>query len=102
MRGAWPFSNLLNELNQGMAPDAKNVKPVIEYLNNFWFDLDVHTTALRKAVVDLVGVERLVHGTNFGGAYDFGDPAEGLGLSDEDSEKIRSINAMELLNLSTR
>lgn len=89
----------LNELNRGMAPDAKNQKSLIEYMSNFWFDLDVHTTALRKAVVDLVGVDRLVHGTNFGGAYDFGDPADGLGLSVADSEKIRSTNAIELLKL---
>ncbi|TFH67735.1 amidohydrolase [Gammaproteobacteria bacterium LSUCC0057] len=90
----------LNELNRGMAPDALNEKPLVDYLANFWFDLDVHSVALRRAVVDLVGVDRLLHGTNFGGAYDFGDPAAGLGLTEQQSEKIRSGNALALLNLA--
>lgn len=89
----------LNDLNKSMAPDSRNEKPLIEYLPNFWFDLDVHTPALRKAVIDIVGVDRIVHGTNFGGAYYFGDATEGLGLSQSDSEKIRRSNAMGLLKL---
>jgi len=86
-------------LNKGMAPDSKNQKPLEEYLGNFWFDLDVHTVALRKAIVDMVDIKRIVHGTNFGGAYDFGDPTVGLGVSDTDRELIRSGNAIKLLKL---
>ena len=82
-----------------MAPDARNKKSVIEYMDNFWFDLDVHTSSLRKAVIDIVGVDRIVHGTNFGGAYDFGDPTEGLELSDADTAKIHYENATSLLSL---
>jgi aminocarboxymuconate-semialdehyde decarboxylase len=91
----------LSELNKGMAPDARNKKPVMDYMPNFWFDLDVHSPALRRGVLEVVGVDRLVHGTNFGGAYDNGDPTLGLGLNAADSEKVRSGNAIELLNLST-
>jgi aminocarboxymuconate-semialdehyde decarboxylase len=91
----------LSELNKGMAPDARNKKPVLDYMPNFWFDLDVHSPALRRGVLEVVGVDRLVHGTNFGGAYDNGDPTLGLGLNAADSEKVRSGNAIELLNLST-
>ena len=45
------------------------------------------------------GVDRLVYGTNFGGAYGNGDLTAGMGLNEVDREKIRSGNAIELLNL---
>jgi aminocarboxymuconate-semialdehyde decarboxylase len=44
-------------------------------------------------------VDRLVYGTNFGGAYAHGDLTANLDLSDEDREKIRSGNAIQLLKL---
>jgi aminocarboxymuconate-semialdehyde decarboxylase len=91
----------LEELNKGMAMDARNRKPVSEYLRNFWFDIDVHAPALRRAVCEVVGVDRCVVGTNFGGAYDNGDLTAGLGLSEADREKIRSGNAIELLKLQS-
>ena len=89
----------LEELNKGMAMDARNQRPVAEYLRNFWFDLDVHAPALRRAVAEVVGVDRCVVGTNFGGAYDNGDLTAGIGLSDAEREQIRSGNAIELLKL---
>ena len=76
----------LADLNHSMAPDARNKRPLMEYLPNFWFDLDVHAVGLRRGVLEVVGVDRLVHGTNFGGAYDHGDPTAGLGRSAEDKE----------------
>jgi len=89
----------LAELNKGMAPDARNKRPLMDYLPNFYFDLDVHSPALRRGVLEVVGVDRLLYGTNFGGAYDNGDPTEGLGLNGADREKIRSGNAIALLKL---
>ena len=44
-------------------------------------------------------MDRLVYGTNFGGAYDHGDLTAGLGLNDGEREKIRSGNAIQLLKL---
>jgi len=90
----------LSELNQGMAPDARNKRKLLDYMPNFYFDLDVHSPALRRGVVEVVGTDNLVHGTNFGGAYDNGDPTAGLGLADAEAEKIRSGNALRLLKLS--
>ncbi len=90
----------LDELNRSMAPDARNKRRLSEYMPNFWFDLDVHVPALRRAVCEVVGVDRCVVGTNFGGAYDNGDLTAGLGLADDEREKIRSGNAIELLKLS--
>lgn len=89
----------LADLNRAMAPDTRNQRPLMDYLPNFWFDLDVHSLGLRRAVLEIVGVDRLMHGTNFGGAYANGDPTAGLGLSATDSEKIRSGNAIALLGL---
>jgi len=89
----------LAELNKSMAPDARNKRPLMDYLPNFWFDLDVHHPALRRAVVEVVGADQILYGTNFGGAYDNGDLTAGLGLSDADVAKIRSGNARRLLKL---
>ncbi len=89
----------LSELNRAMAPDSRNQRPLMDYLQNFYFDLDVHAPGLRRGVAEVVGAERLLYGTNFGGAYDHGDLTEGIGLSAEDRERIRSGNAIELLKL---
>jgi len=66
---------------------------------NFYFDLDVHAPGLRRGVAEVVGADRLLYGTNFGGAYDHGDLTHGLGLSEDERERIRSGNAIELLKL---
>ena len=61
----------LSDLNRVMAPDARNQRPLMDYMKNFYFDLDVHHPALRRAVVEVVGADNLLYGTNFGGAYDY-------------------------------
>jgi aminocarboxymuconate-semialdehyde decarboxylase len=90
----------LADLSHVMAPDARNQKPFMDYMSNFWFDLDLHHPALRRAVAEVVGADQLVYGTNFGGAYQHGDLTAGLGLSEADQEKIRSGNAIRLLKLA--
>jgi aminocarboxymuconate-semialdehyde decarboxylase len=72
----------------------------MDYMKNFYFDLDVHHPALRRAVVEVVGADNLLYGTNFGGAYDYGDLTDGIDLSDGDRDKIRSGNAIKLLKLA--
>jgi aminocarboxymuconate-semialdehyde decarboxylase len=86
--------------NKTMAPDSKNAKPIYEYMPNFWFDPLVEQAPMRRAIVDVIGVDRLLYGDNFGGAdsIDF-DLTEGIGLSEADREKIRSGNAKKLLKL---
>jgi aminocarboxymuconate-semialdehyde decarboxylase len=90
----------LHDLNRVMGPDSRNKRPLMEYMPNFYFDLDVHHPALRRGVAEVVGVDNLVYGTNFGGAYDHGDLTAGIGLSDADREKVRSGNAIRLLKLN--
>jgi predicted TIM-barrel fold metal-dependent hydrolase len=82
---------------------AKNQKPMAEYLENFYFDPLVHNIAMRRAVVELVGVDHLLYGSNFGGYEGIGgDLTEDLDLSEGDREKIRSGNAIPLLGFDRR
>ena len=90
----------LHDLNRAMAPDSRNKRPLMDYMPNFYFDLDVHHPALRRGVAEVVGVDNLVYGTNFGGAYEHGDLTAGIGLTDTEREKIRSGNAIKLLKLA--
>lgn len=90
----------LNDLNEFMATDRRNKRSLIEYMGNFYFDLDVHAHSLRRAIVDLVGVDNLLYGSNFGGGYANGNQTADIGLSAADQEKIRSGNALELFKLA--
>jgi predicted TIM-barrel fold metal-dependent hydrolase len=79
--------------------DRKNRQPLREYMPNFWFDPLVHSLSMRKAIVDVIGVDRLVYGDNFGGSDGVReDLTDNLGLSPEDTEKIRSGNALSLIS----
>ena len=58
---------------------------------------------MRRAMLELLGVERFVYGSNFGGSdqIEF-DLTDGIGLSESEREAIKSGNAIELLNLQDR
>jgi aminocarboxymuconate-semialdehyde decarboxylase len=89
--------------NETMAPDSVNKKPFLEYMDSFYFDPQLPNVKMRRAMVETIGVDRLVVGTNFMGSdqIDF-DLTEGIGLSEDDREKIRSGNAINLLKLHDR
>lgn len=89
--------------NETMCPDSMNQKPFLDYMGSFWFDPQLHNRSLRRGMVDVIGVDRLVYGTNFMGSdqIDF-DLTDGIGLSDEDREKIKSGNTIQLLKLQER
>jgi aminocarboxymuconate-semialdehyde decarboxylase len=93
----------LVEMDSTMAPDSVNERPLRDYLANIWFDPQIHNPAMRKAMVDVIGADQLVYGSNFMGSdqIDF-DLTDGIGLSGEDREKIRSGNAIKLLKLQDR
>ena len=97
--GFVPFQlRRMNETNKTMVPDSKNQKAVIDYLPNFYFDLDLHSRAMRQAMIEDIGPDRLLYGTNFGGAdRHHGDLCDDLGLSDADKAKIHSENALSLM-----
>jgi aminocarboxymuconate-semialdehyde decarboxylase len=104
--GFFPYHlGRLEQTNLTMVPDARNERPVADYLENFYFDPDIHDPVMRRALVERIGVDRFVYGDNFGGADNFdGDLTDDIGLSEEDREKIRTGNALKLLkrlNLTT-
>tara|TARA_Y100001001_G_scaffold44512_1_gene39565 strand:- start:16331 stop:17416 length:1086 start_codon:yes stop_codon:yes gene_type:complete len=77
-----------------------NKKPFREYLRNFYFDVELHEVPMRQALVDVIGADRVLYGSNFGGSDAVRhDLTDGLSLSDEDMQKIRWKNACELLHL---
>lgn len=99
--GFVPFQlGRFNATNKTMAPDSKNKKDLIEYNPHFYYDLDIHSPIMRRAIIDEVGVDQMLYGDNFSGSdtHD-GDLTDGLGLSPADQEKIRSENAKPLLKL---
>jgi predicted TIM-barrel fold metal-dependent hydrolase len=79
---------------------SRNKRPVLDYLKNFYFDVELHEVPMRQAVVDVMGADRILYGSNFGGSDAVRhDLTHGLKLSAEDLDKIRWKNACELLHL---
>lgn len=77
-----------------------NKKPVLDYMKNFWFDVELHELPMRQALVEVIGADRLVYGSNFGGSDAVrSDLTDGLKISDSDLQKIRFRNACDLLKL---
>ncbi|MDQ1695785.1 MAG: hypothetical protein QOJ03_1138 [Frankiaceae bacterium] len=99
--GFVPFQlGRFNMTNKTMAPDSRNKKDLIEYNPHFFYDLDIHSPYMRRAIIDEVGVEQVVYGDNFSGSdVHEGDLTDGLGLSETDREKIRSENAIPMLRI---
>lgn len=99
--GFVPFQlGRFNLTNKTMAPDSKNKKDLIEYNSNFFYDLDIHSPHMRRAIIEEVGVEQVLYGDNFSGAdVHEGDLTDGLGLSEADREKIRYRTALPMLKL---
>ncbi|WP_235943680.1 amidohydrolase family protein, partial [Zoogloea dura] len=77
-----------------------NKKPVLDYLKNFYFDVELHELPMRQALIDVIGADRILYGSNFGGSDAVRhDLTDGLRLSDDDLQRIRWSNACELLHL---
>jgi aminocarboxymuconate-semialdehyde decarboxylase len=82
-------------------PGVKAKRPIRDYLSNFYFDLLVHDLKARRFLVDSIGVDNLVFGSNFGSpqdSCDFGFLDE-LGLDAPSYEKIAGGNAAAMFNL---
>jgi aminocarboxymuconate-semialdehyde decarboxylase len=93
------FAENLKTLGYG----AVNEKPLEEYFPRFVFDPMIHNPTMRRAMVDVIGIDRLVYGSNFGGSDGIEwDLTEGIGLSHEERERIKGGNAIKLLKLENR
>ena len=86
-----------------MEPDVRGKKPPSEYLDQFFFDIQLHDLSARQFLYDWAGPDRLVVGDNFGGW----DAADGFAMLDEldlpadAKRKIESENAIRLFRLET-
>ena len=55
---------------------------------------------MRRAIIEIIGADRLLYGDNFGGMDSVReDLTDGVGLSQDDREKIRWKNAAKLLKI---
>jgi len=81
--------------------DVKCKRPVREYMKNFWFDLELESRAMRRALVEDIGVSQIVYGDNFPGTDGIWehDLVGDLGLSETDQAAILGGNAAKLLRL---
>lgn len=84
--------------------DLKKVIPQrpSEYLKKLYFDAIVHSVAALQYLVDVVGADRVVIGTDYPmamGDFESVSKVRQLDLADADREKILSGNAARALNL---
>lgn len=84
-------------------PNVKNKHPLSYYMKNFWFDPLIHEMPMRQAVCEVIGADKLLYGSNFGGSDTIREVlTDGLRLSDEDKAKIECENALSLLKIKRR
>ena len=82
-------------------PGVKAKKPIRAYMDNFYFDLLVHDQKARHFLVDSIGADNLMFGSNFGSpadscGFDFLDD---LNLDQDSYDKIAGQNAAALFKL---
>lgn len=102
--GAFPFLFGRVQRGQQVIPDLANAaaRPVGEYLKRFYYDTITHSPEALKYLVDLVGADRVLLGSDycFNMGYDRPRQIVGqLGLSNADRERILFMNARNLLRL---
>jgi aminocarboxymuconate-semialdehyde decarboxylase len=102
--GALPY--LIGRLNRGwkVRPECKALKkPPSSYMRRFTYDTISHAPESLSYLIDLVGVDRVMLGSDY--CFDMGyeQPVKvvtALKLSPADQEKILSANAARLLRLA--
>jgi aminocarboxymuconate-semialdehyde decarboxylase len=101
--GTLPY--LHGRLDRGFKqrPEINKVikKPPTEYLKQFYFDTITHDAVVLKSLVDLVGADRVMLGSDY--PFDMGNenPADlvrAANLGEEAEKKILGENASKLLN----
>jgi len=102
--GTFPW--LIGRLQMGMdwSPELKHLKhPAKEYLRRFHYDLITHDPTIMRYLIDLVGVDRIVAGTDFPQGMSVRRPVEFVesipGLTEKERRMILSENPTRLLNI---
>lgn len=102
--GYLPFYPERSNHGYRVRPEAQTIKHApSEYLRRIWFDTLVYTPQAVQALINSVGVDQVVVGTDYPfdmGAYDIHALVEELTeVTQEEREKILSHNAKRLLGL---
>jgi aminocarboxymuconate-semialdehyde decarboxylase len=102
--GALPL--LIGRLDHAHAvrPEARDLpRAPHEYLTRFWYDTITHSAGLMKFVIDLVGLERIVLGSDYCFNMGYAQPVEELEalgfLTEADRRRIAVDNARTLLRI---
>jgi aminocarboxymuconate-semialdehyde decarboxylase len=82
-------------------PDVKAKRPLRDYLRNFYFDTVVHDLGARRFLLDFMGADNLVVGSNYLGwdAVDGFRLVDELNLDERDFRRIAGENAIRLFKL---
>ena len=102
--GAMPYLAGRLQHGQRVRPELQGVaaKPFMEYLRRFYYDTITHAPSLLGALIDLVGVDRVMLGSDY--CFDMGyerprEIIEALKLTPADRDAIFSGNAARVLGL---
>ena len=103
--GTFPW--LIGRLDLGfhVSKDLKHMKkPAAEYLRRFHYDLITHDTVLMRNLIDKVGVDRIVTGTDFPQGMSVKQPVDFVesipGLTHEERSMILCENPARLLRMN--
>jgi aminocarboxymuconate-semialdehyde decarboxylase len=104
--GTFPW--LIGRLDLGIkfSGELKHMKkPASEYLRRFHYDLITHHPQIMRNLIDLVGIDRIVTGTDFPQGMSVKQPVDFVesipGLTYREREMILSDNPARLLKIST-
>jgi aminocarboxymuconate-semialdehyde decarboxylase len=102
--GAVPYLSGRLQHGQRVRPETQGVaqRPFMEYLRRFYYDTITHDPALLRFLVDLVGADRVMLGSDY--CFDMGyqrprEIVEALKLRTSDRDAIYSGNAARVLGL---
>ena len=104
--GAMPYLHGRLRHGQGVRPETKDraKKPFSAYLRRFSYDIISHDTGALRYLVDTVGADRVMLGTDF--CFDMGYErplaiiqAKATGLSRKDQDRVIRANAARMLHL---
>jgi aminocarboxymuconate-semialdehyde decarboxylase len=105
--GALPYLHGRLRHGQGVRPETKGVakRSFSTYLRRFTYDIISHDAAALRYLVDVVGADRVMLGTDF--CFDMGVErplsviqAKGVGLGKKDQERVIRTNAARMLRLT--